>query len=218
QAYVVCPLVEESEKLAHLKAASALAEELRAGELNGLRVGLVHGQMDVYERDEQMELFRAGMHDVLVSTTVIEVGVDVPNSTIMLIEDADRFGLSQLHQLRGRVGRGQHKSMCILLANPKTDEGKARLQVMTKTQNGFEIAESDLQLRGPGEFYGTRQSGMPDFRLANIVSDIDVIELAKDAAWEIVSADPHLEWEEHQPLLKALERFWGEKLDLVRTS
>jgi ATP-dependent DNA helicase RecG len=218
QAYVVCPLVEESEKLAHLKAASALAEELRAGELHGLRVGLVHGQMDVYERDEQMELFRAGMHDVLVSTTVIEVGVDVPNSTIMLIEDADRFGLSQLHQLRGRVGRGQHKSMCILLANPKTDDGKARLQVMTKTQNGFEIAEHDLQLRGPGEFYGTRQSGMPDFRLANIVSDVDVIQLAREAAWEIVNADPHLEWEEHRPLVNALERFWGEKLELVRTS
>jgi ATP-dependent DNA helicase RecG len=218
QAYVVCPLVEESEKLAHLKAASALAEELRAGELHGLRVGLVHGQMDVYERDEQMELFRAGMHDVLVSTTVIEVGVDVPNSTIMLIEDADRFGLSQLHQLRGRVGRGQHKSMCILLANPKTDDGKARLQVMTKTQNGFEIAEHDLQLRGPGEFYGTRQSGMPDFRLANIVSDVDVIQLAREAAWEIISADPHLEWEEHRPLVNALERFWGEKLELVRTS
>lgn len=218
QAYVVCPLVEESEKLAHLKAASALAEDLRAGELRGLRVGLVHGQMDVYERDEQMELFRAGMHDVLVSTTVIEVGVDVPNATIMLIEDADRFGLSQLHQLRGRVGRGQDKSMCILLANPKTDDGKARIQVMTKTQNGFEIAEHDLQLRGPGEFYGTRQSGMPDFRLANIVSDVDVIQLAREAAWEIINADPHLEWEEHQPLLRALERFWGEKLDLVRTS
>lgn len=218
QAYVVCPLVEESEKLANLKAASALAEQLRAGELSGLRVGLVHGQMDVYERDEQMELFRAGMHDVLVSTTVIEVGVDVPNATIMLIEDADRFGLSQLHQLRGRVGRGRDKSMCILLANPKTDDGKARLGVMVKTQNGFEIAEHDLDLRGPGEFYGTRQSGMPDFRLANIVSDVDVIQLAREAAWEIVSADPHLEWDEHQVLVRALQRFWGEKLDLVRTS
>ncbi|HEX8465695.1 MAG TPA: ATP-dependent DNA helicase RecG [Abditibacterium sp.] len=218
QAFVVCPLVEESEKLAHLKAASALAEQLRVGELNGLRVGLVHGQMDIYERDEQMELFRAGMHDVLVSTTVIEVGVDIPNATVMLIEDADRFGLSQLHQLRGRIGRGAHKSMCILLANPKTDEGKARIQVMTKTQDGFEIAEHDLNLRGPGEFYGTRQSGMPDFRLANIVSDVDVIALAREAAWEIVSADPHLEWDEHQPLVRALERFWGEKLDLVRTS
>ena len=169
QAYVVCPLVEESEKLANLKAATAVGRvELRAGELNGLRVGLVHGQMDVYERDEQMELFRQGMHDVLVSTTVIEVGVDVPNATVMLIEDADRFGLSQLHQLRGRVGRGPGASKCILLADPKGDDGKARLNVMVKTQNGFEIAEHDLQLRGPGEFYGTRQSGMPDFRLAEL--------------------------------------------------
>jgi ATP-dependent DNA helicase RecG len=174
--------------------------------------------MDVYERDEQMELFRAQMHDVLVSTTVIEVGVDVPNSTIMLIEDADRFGLSQLHQLRGRVGRGQHKSMCILLCDPKTDVGKARIQVMTKTQNGFEIAEHDLNLRGPGEFYGTRQSGMPDFRLANLITDVDVIAEARAAAIEIVSADPHLEWDEHQPLKTALERFWGDKLELVRVS
>ena len=218
QAYVVCPLVEESEKLANLKAATALAEQLRAHELNGLKVGLVHGQMDIYERDEQMELFRAGMHDVLVSTTVIEVGVDVPNATIMLIEDADRFGLSQLHQLRGRVGRGQHQSRCILLADPKGDEGKARINVMCKTQNGFEIAEHDLQLRGPGEFYGTRQSGMPDFRLADLIEDIDVIAQAREAAMEVVEADPNLEWPEHGALERGLERFWGDKLELVRVS
>jgi ATP-dependent DNA helicase RecG len=150
QAYVVCPLVEESEKLAQLQAATALAERLRHEELHDLRVGLLHGQMNVIERDEEMELFRAGMRDVLVSTTVIEVGVDVPNATVMLIEDADRFGLSQLHQLRGRVGRGQHASTCVLLANPKTEEGRSRISVMTKTQNGFEIAEHDLNLRGPG--------------------------------------------------------------------
>lgn len=218
QAYVVCPLVEESEKLANLKAATILAERLREEELHGLRVGLVHGQMSVIERDEQMELFRANMHDVLVSTTVIEVGVDVPNATMMLIEDADRFGLSQLHQLRGRIGRGQHKSMCVLMADPKTEEGKSRIQVMTKTQNGFEIAEHDLNLRGPGEFYGTRQSGMPDFRLANLVTDVDVIQQAREAAWEIVNADPHLEWDEHAVLKRALERFWGDKLELVRVS
>ncbi len=218
QAYVVCPLVEESEKLANLQAATVLAERLREQELAGLRVGLVHGQMDVWERDEQMELFRAGMHDVLVSTTVIEVGVDVPNASVMLIEDADRFGLSQLHQLRGRIGRGAFKSTCILLANPKTDDGKARIQVMTKTQNGFEIAEHDLNLRGPGEMYGTRQSGMPDFRLANLVTDGDAIGEARAAASEIVQADPHLEWPEHVALNRGLERFWGDKLDLVRVS
>ncbi|HEX8833173.1 MAG TPA: ATP-dependent DNA helicase RecG [Abditibacteriaceae bacterium] len=218
QAYVVCPLVEESEKLAHLQAASALAERLRHEELHDLRVGLLHGQMDVYERDEVMELFRAGMFDVLVSTTVIEVGVDVPNATVMLVEDAERFGLSQLHQLRGRVGRGEHKSHCVLLGNPKTDEGRARISVMTKTQNGFEIAEHDLQLRGPGEFYGTRQSGMPDFRLANIIRDVDTIALARDAAIELVKGDPHLEAPEHQALKHALRRFWGEKISLVQVS
>ena len=218
QAYVVCPLVEESEKLAQLKAATALAEELRATFLHDLRVGLIHGQMDVSERDEQMDLFREGMRDVLVSTTVIEVGVDVPNATIMLIEDAERFGLSQLHQLRGRVGRGTHASMCVLVGDPKTDEGRARLQVMTKTQDGFEIAEHDLHLRGPGEFYGTRQSGMPDFRLANIIRDVDIIQQARDAALEIVLADPHLEWQEHRVLKDALRRFWGDKLSLVQVS
>jgi ATP-dependent DNA helicase RecG len=218
QAYVVCPLVEESEKLAQLKAATALAERLRQEELHDLRVGLLHGQMSVLERDEEMELFRAGMRDVLVSTTVIEVGVDVPNATVMLIEDAERFGLSQLHQLRGRVGRGQHKSTCVLLGDPKTDEGRARIKVMTKTQNGFEIAEHDLNLRGPGEFYGTRQSGMPDFRLANIIRDVDVIQQARDAAFELVRSDPHLEREEHRVLRDALHRFWGDKLSLVQVS
>lgn len=218
QAYVVCPLVEESEKLAHLKAATALADRLRVEELHDVRVGLVHGQMSVLEREEQMELFRAGMHDVLVSTTVIEVGVDIPNATIMLIEDAERFGLSQLHQLRGRVGRGQHKSTCVLLTDPRTDDGRRRIDVMTKTQNGFVIAEHDLQLRGPGEFYGTRQSGLPDFRLANIISDVDVIQQAREAAIELISADPHLSASEHQPLIAALRRFWGDKIDLIRVS
>ncbi len=220
QAYVVCPLVEESESetIAHLKAATALAEQLREQELKNLRVGLVHGQMNVIERDEQMELFRAGMHDVLVSTTVIEVGVDVPNATVMLIEDAERFGLSQLHQLRGRVGRGIHKSYCVLMGDPRTDDGKARLGVMVKTQNGFEIAEHDLQLRGPGEFYGTRQSGLPDFRLANIISDVEIIQQAREAATQLVSADPHLQGEEHDALKRALRRFWGEKLSLIQVS
>jgi ATP-dependent DNA helicase RecG len=218
QAYVVCPLVEESEKLAHLKAATALAENLRVGELQNLRVGLVHGQMSAVERDEQMELFRAGMWDVLVSTTVIEVGVDVPNATVMLIEDAERFGLSQLHLLRGRVGRGEHKSTCVLLGDPKTDDGKARLQVMTKTTDGFLIAEQDLALRGPGEFYGTRQSGLPDFRLANIIADVDAIQVAREAAFELVQSDPHLQHADHQKLKRAIHRFWGDKLALVQVS
>jgi ATP-dependent DNA helicase RecG len=218
QAFVVCPLVEESEKLAHLTAATALAERLQENELNSVRVGLIHGQMSVIEREEQMELFRMGSHDVLVATTVIEVGVDVPNATIMLIEDADRFGLSQLHQLRGRIGRGEHKSMCILLSDPKTDEARTRINTMTRTQNGFEIAEDDLQLRGPGEFYGTRQSGLPDFRLANIIKDVDMIQLAREAATQLVSGDPHLEAPEYRALKGALARFWGEKVSKVQVS
>jgi ATP-dependent DNA helicase RecG len=218
QAYVVCPLVEESEALAQLKAATALADHLRANELRDVRVGLVHGQMSAAERDEEMNLFRAGMRDVLVSTTVIEVGVDVPNATIMLVEDADRFGLSQLHQLRGRIGRGEHKSMCVLLADAKTDEARARLQVMTKTQDGFVIAEEDLQLRGPGEFYGTRQSGLPDFQLANIITDIEVIQLAREVAAELIAGDPHLLAPEHQAMKRELGRFWGEKIEKVQVS
>lgn len=218
QAYVVCPLVEESEKLAQLKAATALADRLRNNELNLMRVGLVHGQLSVLDREEEMELFRAGMRDVLVSTTVIEVGVDVPNATVMLIEDAERFGLSQLHQLRGRVGRGQHKSTCVLMSDPKTDESRSRISIMTKTQNGFEIAEHDLQLRGPGEFYGTRQSGMPDFRLANIIRDVDIIQQARDVAFDLVRQDPFLEQPEHQALKRGLMRFWGDKLSLIQVS
>jgi ATP-dependent DNA helicase RecG len=136
----------------------------------------------------------------------------------MLIEDAERFGLSALHQLRGRVGRGEHKSWCVLLGDPKTDEGRARLSVMTKTQNGFEIAEHDLQLRGPGEFYGTRQSGLPDFRIANIIRDVEVIQQAREAAFALVADDPHLEAPQHQALRSALLRFWGEKISLVQVS
>ena len=218
QAYVVCPLVEESESLAHLTAATALSEQLRDNELAGLQIGLVHGQMSSAERESEMELFRSGMRDVLVSTTVIEVGVDIPRATVMLIEDADRFGLSQLHQLRGRVGRGDRKSQCLLIADPRTDESRARISVMTKTQDGFEIAEHDLNLRGPGEFYGTRQSGMPDFRIANIIRDVEIIAQARKAARALLEIDPHLAAREYAPLHRGLERFWGDKLNLVQVS
>jgi len=218
QAYVVCPLVEESESLAHLTAATALAERLRDNELAGLQIGLVHGQMSATEREAEMELFRSGMRDVLVSTTVIEVGVDVPRATVMLIENAERFGLSQLHQLRGRVGRGARKSQCLLIADPRTEEARVRLKVMTKTQNGFEIAEHDLDLRGPGEFYGTRQSGMPDFRIANIIRDVEIIGQARATARALIATDPHLSGPQFAPLHRGMRRFWGDKLDLVRVS
>lgn len=216
QAYVVCPLVEESEKLVQLKAATALAERLQAEELRGLRVGLLHGQMSLADREAVMDQFRQGLFHVLVATTVIEVGVDVPNAAVMVIEDADRFGLSQLHQLRGRVGRGAHTSVCFLLGEAKSEIARARLEVMVHTNDGFEIAQQDLQLRGPGEFYGTRQSGLPDLHIADLVRDEAVLQAAREAAFAVIAADPQLEAPGHQTILPALRRFWGERLALVR--
>jgi len=218
QAYVVCPLVEESEKLEYLRAATALAERLQKEVFPDLRVGLVHGRMSAQEREEVMTAFRNRELDVLTSTTVIEVGVDVPNATVMLIEDAERFGLAQLHQLRGRVGRGEHQSYCLLLSHSPNEDSKARLKAMTDTNDGFKIAEQDLLLRGPGEFYGTRQHGLPDFRLANIVRDVELLLLARQEAFELVKRDPQLALPEHQPLKEALKRFWGGKLEMVSVS
>ena len=206
QAYVVYPLVEESEKI-DLKDAMSAAEELRA-ELPDRRVGLLHGRMKPAEKDDVMARFRAHEIDVLVSTTVIEVGVDVPNATMMIIEHAERFGLSQLHQLRGRVGRGAHKSFCILmLGKAVSEESRARTRIMEQTTDGFKIAEADLELRGPGEFLGSRQSGLPGFKMANIVRDVEILQDARAAAFETLERDPRLARPEHgwlrQELLKA---------------
>lgn len=202
QAYVVCPLVEESEKL-EAAAASQLAERIQRDLLPEYRVGLLHGQMRPDERAEVMRQFQAREIDVLVSTTVIEVGVDVKNASVMVIEDADRFGLSQLHQLRGRVGRGENASYCILLSDPKTDDAVDRLQVMVETQDGFRIAEEDLRLRGPGEIFGTRQSGMPEFFVGDVLADRDVMEVARREALRLVEADPRLEQPDHRALRRA---------------
>jgi ATP-dependent DNA helicase RecG len=191
QAYVIYPLVEETEKL-DLKNATDMAEILTK-ELAPHKVGLLHGRLKSDEKEDLMKRFKAGEIKVLVSTTVVEVGVDVPNATLMLIEHAERFGLAQLHQLRGRVGRGEYKSYCILLAGRAvSDEGKERLQVMTSTQDGFKIAEEDLRLRGPGEFLGTRQSGLPGFKLANLVRDVETLVEARSAAFEVLENDPDL--------------------------
>lgn len=190
QAFVVCPLVEDSPKV---EAASATAEHERlAGLMPALRVGLIHGQMRSIDKEEVMAAFRAGEIDVLVSTTVIEVGIDVPNATVMVIEDAHRFGLSQLHQLRGRVGRGEHPGKCLLLADPTTDEGEERLRAMVGTNDGFRLAEEDLRIRGQGTVFGTRQSGVKDLKLANILSDFDVLVTARRDAFAIVDSDPTL--------------------------
>lgn len=216
QVYIVCPLIEESEKL-QAKAATELAEHLMTDVFPDFQLALLHGQMKSAEKDDVMRRFRSGEIQVLVSTTVIEVGVDVPNACVMLIEDAERFGLAQLHQLRGRVGRGEHQSFCVLIADPKTDDGRDRLNVMTRTTNGFEIAEEDLRIRGPGEFYGTRQSGVPSLRIANVLTDVDILEISREDAFAIVKHDPRLSVPEHASLRKeVLRRF--ESYDLVSVS
>jgi ATP-dependent DNA helicase RecG len=188
QAYVVYPLIDESEKV-DLKAAAAMAENLRRDVFPDRPVGLLHGRLKAEERDTVMAEFAAGRTPILVSTTVIEVGIDVPNATVMVIEQAERFGLSQLHQLRGRVGRGAHDSYCILLAGTAaTEDARRRLGVMCETSDGFEIARRDLEIRGPGQFFGTRQWGMPDLRLGDILRDRDILEDARAAAFAAAEA------------------------------
>ncbi len=180
QAYVVCPLVEESEKI-DLKAAEEEAKALKKV-FPGLKVGLIHGRMKGEEKDGTMSDFLDGTINILVSTTVIEVGIDVPNSTLMIIEHSERFGLSQLHQLRGRIGRGTERSYCFLMGDPSSGAAKARIDAMLSTTDGFKIAEADLRLRGPGEFLGVRQSGLPNFRVADIIRDEEIIREAREAA------------------------------------
>ncbi len=216
QAYIVYPLVEESEKL-DLKAATTMADQLSRTAFAGYSIGLVHGRMKGDEKDAVMTRFKKGEHHILVSTTVIEVGIDVPNSTVMLIEHAERFGLAQLHQLRGRVGRGQAASFCFLLAQyTPADESIRRLRVMVDTNDGFKIAEADLNFRGPGEFLGTRQSGLPDFRVANIVRDSRILELARDEAEAWLKKDPDLTAPASRRVRAILEDRWAGRLELAR--
>ena len=193
QAYVISPLIEESEAL-DLKNAIALEEELIAYFGDRARIALLHGKMKGEEKEAIMQAFKQGEIDLLVSTTVIEVGVNVPNATVMIIMDADRFGLSQLHQLRGRVGRGDKQSYAVLVANPKTESGKRRMKIMTETTNGFVLAEEDLKLRGSGEIFGTRQSGIPEFQVANLIEDHPILEEARKVAVQVVTTP---NWREH---------------------
>lgn len=193
QAYVISPLIEESEAL-DLKNAIALEEELIAYFGDRARIALLHGKMKGEEKEAIMQAFKQGEIDLLVSTTVIEVGVNVPNATVMIIMDADRFGLSQLHQLRGRVGRGDKQSYAVLVANPKTESGKRRMKIMTETTNGFVLAEEDLKLRGSGEIFGTRQSGIPEFQVANLIEDYPILEEARKVAVQVVTTP---KWREH---------------------
>ncbi len=201
QVFIVCPMVEENEELpAGMKSAEAYAKTLQRDVFPDLRVACVHGKMKGKAKDTVMAAFAAGQYDILVATTVIEVGVDVPNAALMIVENADRFGLSQLHQLRGRVGRGRHKSYCVLFSNADTPDAKARLNIMTKTSDGFRISEEDLRLRGPGDFFGSRQHGLPEMHVADLSGDMRVLKQAQQEAQAVLALDPALERPEHRPL------------------
>jgi ATP-dependent DNA helicase RecG len=205
QTYVIYPLVEESEKI-DLKDAVTEFEEIKK-KFPEYQVGLLHGRMKADEKEEVMNEFRAGRTHILVSTTVIEVGVDVPNANLMIIEHAERFGLSQLHQLRGRVGRGQYKSYCVLmLSYALSDDSLKRAEIIESTNDGFKIAEADLEMRGPGEFLGRRQSGLPGFKLANLVRDLPLLKEARAAAQELLRRDPELRKTEHLLVKQEFER------------
>jgi ATP-dependent DNA helicase RecG len=213
QAFIICPLVEESEAI-QARAAVAEYERLSSEVFPDLKLGLIHGRLSAAEKDKVMHRFRSGELQVLVSTPVVEVGIDVPNATVMLVESADRFGLSQLHQFRGRVGRGSQQSYCMLLAENPSEIGRARLDLIEKIQDGFQLAEEDLKLRGPGEFFGTRQSGLPDLRMAKL-SDVKLLELARTEAISLFEKDPGLKQAEHKLLSAELARVWQAGTELT---
>jgi ATP-dependent DNA helicase RecG len=212
QAFVICPLVEDSEVL-EVKSATEEHERLHTQIFPDLRLAVLHGRMKPAEKEAVMRSFRDGEIDVLVSTPVVEVGIDIPNATVMMIEGADRFGLSQLHQFRGRVGRGDHPSMCLLLCDRPSEEARARLGIIESTQDGFRLAEEDLKLRGPGEFFGVRQSGLPDLKVAKL-GDVAILELARAEALKLFERDPGLEQSENRPLQQQVARFWQAKTEV----
>jgi ATP-dependent DNA helicase RecG len=207
QAFIICPLVEESEKV-EAKAAVDEHARLQRDVFPRLKLGLLHGRMKANEKDMVMSLFARGELDILVSTSVVEVGIDIPNATVMMIEGANRFGLSQLHQFRGRVGRGQYRSYCLLIADMSAAVSDERLMAIVSTQDGFELAEKDLEIRGPGEFFGVRQSGEPELKLVNL-RDRDLLMLAREQAEQVFARDPELTSSEHQLLADKVIAFWA---------
>jgi ATP-dependent DNA helicase RecG len=215
QAYIVLPQIEES-GWDNAKSVKTEFDKLSKGPLAGLRLAMLHGRLSTEEKQATMMSFREGKIDVLVSTTVIEVGIDVANATVMVIDNADQFGLSQLHQLRGRVGRGSELSYCILIGDAQGDVAKERLTVMTQTTNGFEIAQRDLELRGPGEFFGTKQHGLPEFKLADITQEMQLLQEAKSDALAILTDDPKLQKKEHKALREAMKEMLGETVELAQ--
>ena len=213
QVFVVCPMVEENEELpAELKSAQEHAKEL-AAEFPDLRVACVHGKMKAKDKDAVMASFVTGETDILVSTTVIEVGVDVPNAALMIVENAERFGLSQLHQLRGRVGRGKHKSYCILVSDADSDDVRARLKIMCQTNDGFKISEEDLRLRGPGDFFGSRQHGLPAMHIADLGADTQVLQQAQQEALALLEQDPDLSQPENAQLHERIDQLFRSSSD-----
>ncbi|NOZ70450.1 MAG: ATP-dependent DNA helicase RecG, partial [Chloroflexi bacterium] len=213
QAFIIYPLVDESDRLEDVKAAIAEHKRLQTEVFPQLNLGLLHGRLSGKEKDAIMRAFAGGEYHILVSTAVVEVGIDIPNASVILIENADRFGLAQLHQFRGRVGRGSHASYCILVSQPKSDESSKRMRAMEQSQDGFELAEIDLRMRGPGEFFGTRQSGLPDLRLARL-SDTRLLEIARREAEAILAQDPHLSHPDHALLAQQTTEFWTQEMDL----
>jgi ATP-dependent DNA helicase RecG len=215
QAFIVYPLVEESEKL-DLRDATRMAQHLQKEVFPDFRIGLLHGRMKSDEKEAIMMEFKEGRIQILVATTVIEVGIDIPNASAMVVEHAERFGLSQLHQLRGRIGRGRYPSKCILLAQYRSsEEAKVRLRAMEKTTDGFKIAEEDLALRGPGEFFGIRQSGLPDFRVAHIIRDTPILIKAREEAFRLIQEDPDLIHASHARLNDILIKRWKGRMELA---
>ena len=210
QGYIICPLVEPGEVDLGLVPASEYAENLQKHDFADYRVGLLHGKMKAAEKDEVMRKFKDGEIDLLVATTVVEVGVDVPNAVIMLIENAERFGLSQLHQLRGRVGRGKVQSTCILLSDSKSQDAQIRLRTMCRTNSGFEVAEQDLKLRGPGDFFGQRQHGLPQFAIADLANDVELLSAARKAADQLLKADPGLTDPAHRAIRRKVDKMLAE--------